>query len=907
MNDSSLNLISPPFTPFEYPTDEFAPPPPPKVYKPSKLEILWRKVCELVAKIWEKICFWKSDFLLSTSGRMELKRERLIWQTRAKGERQRRKIQRQDSKGPVIVHEPPADLPPQESPLSDMCTFFEKFSGILVNQCLYKEKIESKEKEGVKGTAHQWKEDIIDEIKQLPESVNALKIIPTILDKLFPSQNWHTNSSQPTQPPNFFPDASTFFNTFAQLLKKGKLNKYLEEIKKQINSTFEEDVQTILQKNTKTIALYLSSRLAELLKALPCSPPSKKDIKHIDAFIELLKTIVKHVEGWLKANETQKRREKQIPQSKNDAQLECKTPAQVEAKKEAREQLERVKECGSEENYLNEVFHGQFGEAKSEICHPVVKKCISSHDEAERSRLIEEYVEDLVEKLIPYFLPKQNIELPDGPKFEIDGIPIKLPENFEKISRQLENIFTLVIDTEYANGKKITYRDKENFKNDILCFAKTYALDRTHNLIKGAIKKGLIILIEKLSNKDCLDKLAADNIFPALIDKIFESWVRGTVEKNVSRVDQHFHEITKAKHAVFHTKKELITTLNDLLKEKPVDFQFTEQDIGQIAKDLSKDTSILKDPTKFKLRVKSRLSEKIGCKSKNFPLKENEIDQVSDLFYKIADAKSKAIRHKIDLHDKVYNYMKNRDNDFKLDEEGVDKKKFIELSKLVFSEIYHHLHMTFVRDKPEKVPKKSEINKELKNYFKPANVPDQPLYGDLVRNILDYATNGDIHMLVEKQGFVKGAATKVLVGAAKLTNNVFPSISQSCSSSMARITCSYDLLVSSSVEAASRTLLTEKEVYEVFLKPEPPPEEREKIRKQTRLTLEKNIRKISALTRDTLKLVPLIPTLSSEKITGLIRHLFDNLFSRPEINKSLLLNAFDVIDRNLSESAQSIK
>lgn len=194
---------------------------------------------------------------------------------------------------------------------------------------------------------------------------------------------------------------------------------------------------------------------------------------------------------------------------------------------------------------------------------------------------------------------------------------------------------------------------------------------------------------------------------------------------------------------------------------------------------------------------------------------------------------------------------------------------------------------------------KNEVNTELKNYFNLEKVPDQPVYGRLVSNLLYKAANVGIDTLFQNPNLIKRAAVKLGI----VSSYVISKISESFCIAMQKITCSHDFIVTSSVEAAKRTLLDADKVYEVFFNPEPSREGRKKIQKETEQRLKQNILRISILTRDTLKLLlPGFCLLSSVKISELIGDLFDNLFCRPEINKSLLLNAFDVIDSNLAEA-----
>src|SRR5690606_18582595 len=106
---------------------------------------------------------------------------------------------------------------------------------------------------------------------------------------------------------------------------------------------------------------------------------------------------------------------------------------------------------------------------------------------------------------------------------------IQLPENFKSIEDQLMEVFKITLETG-------VFKDKENFKQYSTILFKVILVELLQNQVKAEVTKWIRSYVNTLCSQNYLDELAGHLILPALVDKIFESWTRATINRYPDKI-----------------------------------------------------------------------------------------------------------------------------------------------------------------------------------------------------------------------------------------------------------------------------------------------------------------------------------------------------------------------------------
>ncbi|MFQ5753036.1 MAG: hypothetical protein ACE5HI_13680, partial [bacterium] len=276
---------------------------------------------------------------------------------------------------------------------------------------------------------------------------------------------------------------------------------------------------------------------------------------------------------------------------------------------------------------------------------------------------------------------------------------------------------------------------------------------------------------------------------------------------------------------------------------------------------------------------------------------ELNTDLIAPFFHKMIESKD-VLEGNQELLDTLHTLMKKAVIDFKLEKASIGKEKFKTIVQPIITEIFTNLMLALKKEDPVKSHTEKEIKARLKEYFKTNPVPVNDIYGKLTMNALF------------RIGNFGGTWTETILGWLQKR------ISKSCSIAMHDVSKDYVIFVSSTVEAASQTLLSPEKVRELFFDPEPGPEAVEKKQREIKGKLLSNIKIISTLIHDTLYrslesgtggffTKHAIP--KSTKLEGLITDIYHKLFSRPLLNNNLLMRAVDVVDRSLGKAVENME
>ncbi len=850
-------------------------PPPPKISIPTSLEIAWQKVCNFFRKIWSMICFWETD----TKFKLTDRQIKLI--ERAK-DQQKLFDKKKDPKD-VVKLETVKSLPeltqqkpfqpeyPQDKDLKNFCIFFENFSQILMLNCVNDEKIKpglpSLKKEVLEGieNVNKWVDVIVnlknsaaplfknfgnleDPLltilaqqlfqvllqplsheanprhvleKALSQRIHELKgkkeiteeqceklisfINPT-LRWLFNSNNWLLNSPHPILLHNFLADTINFLDSFSKLNKQGSLTEIIGEIKKQIEITFDADIQKLLQLNTKPVANILSNRLSELISNLPFQ----------DSFNDLFDILNDHLEGWIQADNYKKEQALMITNAKHDVELQATSAEEVQKKQAAKELLKEVNSAGSEIIYLDQAFHEAF--SKSSACPPQIQKLFSPNREKSISKIDDEIYEHIIEEILSCILPPELVKLPDGSHVEISGIAkivnaIQYPEN-------LDNLFNLIDKVVERVMKDGEFKDEENFAKYFQTLRRVVITQLIHQRVKELLKDGLINLFKKLIHKENLDEFLGDLILSPLIKIIFLGWVRASLSL----------KDTAAKFA---------PGFLPFLEETP----------------------------HFKICL-------------------------------------------FELINNLYDFMKERTQDFNLIEAGFSKEAFRELIEPLILEIITNLLQRLKNDNPLKKITQYEVQSALQKYLTESNVAPNPRYTKIIMNALFSIGNFKLPGLnFTFPGFDKPLDETVI-------NWMKNSITQQASNSFHQISTSYHPSISSLVDAGNKYFLNPEILKKVFFPAKLTSKEQEQKKKSVQETLQANIRRISSLSHDAIyrslesgtfgsMIKGFSPTTTT--ITDTISSVFNKLMSSPALNKSLLVKITGLVEKSLKSAVEKQK
>ncbi len=600
--------------------------PPPK--EPAKTgPSLVQRIVAKIKKICNRLCFWRNDSPFNLSG----KQIRLIRQATVD-----RKLQEEHTVK-VIKEAKPKELPKpyqprvQEEPtLAKLSTCLQDFADLLVNDCAKEEIIDpllpglKKSLQEIVSELKNWNSafkeirghaaPLIQKLKKLDDPAITLVIqqlihstlqgegnesekkdifreglkiklkklkndkvinqelhdkaddhIDPILNWLFHSNNWFLNSKQPVNLHHFISDSFRYLDALISTIDQDGLKDQLAEFKTFIENDLDDAVSELLEINTPLISEFISGRIADLIEHLP----------YTETYDELLQAIISQMEGWKAADKECDEQKNLIEDSRKAVRAHAANSVEVAKQSCAIKLLSIIDRDGGENAYLEKEFHRAF--ANHSACHSKISQWINATNDHERIKHLNELFNHLIDELIPHFLPKDKIQLPEGIHVDLCGITrifslIELPDSLKTLKKLVNELFETVLD-------KSDVQDKENFRNYFFVFGKIVISEVIHNRLKDEIANQLKNLFERLSNKDYIDYLFSKNILPILIDKIFEGYVRALIERKSAIVTVHFHAMVEGEIDICAIEKDLLDYLYGIVQQSLIDFSMDDTGI----------------------------------------------------------------------------------------------------------------------------------------------------------------------------------------------------------------------------------------------------------------------------------------------------------------------------------------
>lgn len=619
----------------KYDLDIFLPLPP-EHPDPSPFEIAWKRVSDFFRKMWNLIRFGHVE----TEFKLTERQIKLIKQVKASKEEYKVKAEPSLSntyKEPAKVQREPGSKPyipsyPEEKTLGDFCEFLENFSDVLVRKCVYNEQISPQIGDWKKTAAMQVDQikstvdlivnlknsaapffkqlgalddpaltimaqqllqiilqplaneqnasralelSLIKRIKELKENneiteEQSLKIsdyIKPTLRWLLNSSNWLISSPHPIQLHNFMADSLNFFDSFSSLNKQGLLDSQLAEIKHLIDKKIFDDIPQMLKLNTKPIANIISNRLSSLIANMPFK----------ESFNNLLTLVIQQMDGYIEAEAKRKQLAALIANAKHDLQLIPKSQADVLIQQAAKKIVDKVKEKGGEEHYLDAKFHKTF--AKHEACHPQINKLIHAETKQTTQKVRDEIFDHIIDEIIPCILPPGQAEMPDGSQLEVSGVAkffdaVQYTENFDELTLLADKMIDTILDA----GK---FNDKDNFKKYYKSLKDVILTQFVNNKLKEQIKDSLESFFDKFTLKSVLDEMIGEHILPSLLKMILGASVRASLDENTSKLASIFHKFLDPENNFNLCMLELKETLYQIMEARKVDFNMEEAGISK--------------------------------------------------------------------------------------------------------------------------------------------------------------------------------------------------------------------------------------------------------------------------------------------------------------------------------------
>lgn len=596
----------------------------PKPIKPT----LCQRIGSFVKKIWNHLCFWQNNSPFNLSGRqIKLIRQEKVDRTLS------------EVHTVTVVKSKPKELPKPYQPgvqkkptLFRLSEFLESFTQFLVNECALEEVInpalpdlkdslleivselkkwnitfknlrdnaapllqklkklddpiitlvaqqllhlilqgegdEAEKKETLKTQLKTNLKQLKDKNVISDEHCNqADDLIDPILNWLFHSNNWLLNSKQPINLHHFFSDTFRYIETLITEIDNDKLADQLAQFKKFTENDLESAVNKLLELNTQPLTAFFFGRIADLIEHLP----------YTETFDEILKMLIKQMEGWKAANDQCKEQKALIDASQKAVTAQPANSLDVAKKSTAMQQLSFVEKDGGEEPYLENKFLRAFTDQP--VCHEKVSQWINTPTQHEQQTHLDELFLGIVDELIPHFLPLDKIQIPEGANVDLNGIArigslIQLPDSLKEIQDLGLQLFEKILE-------KSEVKDKENFRNYFNVFGKTVMTEVMHNQIRHELKLKLKDLFQRLSNKEYIDYLFSKYIFPYLIDLTFDGYVRAYIDKKSSIIAVYFHAMFEGEKQIGIINQGLLDYLYEEIKNDFMDFSMDDANISK--------------------------------------------------------------------------------------------------------------------------------------------------------------------------------------------------------------------------------------------------------------------------------------------------------------------------------------
>lgn len=394
----------------------------------------------------------------------------------------------------------------------------------------------------------------------------AVDYLDPILMWLYHPSNWMVRSTHPVNFHHFISDSFRFLDTLSGQISNGSLNNFLRKILDFVSDEdFEDQIKEIFELNTKPITQLMGNRIADIIEHLPYS----------ETYSLILKKIVLQMEGWIAADQARSEQEKLVEDAVKANKAHATNVREIERQRAAQQLLDLVSADGSKENYLHNEFLRAFSQHRS--CHELLKKIIDA-DSAELSEKMRHQIyKEVVESLFPVFLPNKKRVLPHGLEIDVNGISeiiaqLSFPEKVEVLKSEAMDEFEKILQMSKV-------KDKDNFRIYFFALLHIIAVETSHKKIKNLLAEGLEKLITRLSTKEYLDYLASEYIFPSLISKILEGFVRTHINRNSSEMAKAYHEVFENDLDMNKDSLPLLNLLYEDIQKQLIDFDMEEAGI----------------------------------------------------------------------------------------------------------------------------------------------------------------------------------------------------------------------------------------------------------------------------------------------------------------------------------------
>jgi len=399
----------------------------------------------------------------------------------------------------------------------------------LILQQLLKHYIQS-DKETVKA-------ELLDNLRAQKQTGNideqkynkAVKFLDPILTWLYHPNNWIVRSTQTVNLHHFISDSFRFLDALSAKIREGELADFFEKILSFIDEDFDAQIKEAFELNTKPVTQLLSTRLADIVEKLP----------YTEAYDQLLSKIVEHMEGWTYANRVRNEQEKLVDDASKADSAHATNVSQIERQQTAQRLLDLVRADGGREPYLHNEFLRAF--CARDVCHPTVGKSVEAANPEEEEKIDLKFYEDLIENLFPVFLPKMKRVLPHGLQIEVNGISdiinkLVFPDKIEELREEAVSVFEEVLESSQV-------KDKDNFREYFFALTHLVIVEYIQFKVKHVLSLELHKLFKRLASKEYLDYLIVEYIFPSLLEKTLEGFIRTHIERNSSQIGSAFQII----------------------------------------------------------------------------------------------------------------------------------------------------------------------------------------------------------------------------------------------------------------------------------------------------------------------------------------------------------------------------
>ena len=830
-----------------FPTIKLKPLPPSKVVKLSTLEVVWRKVRDFIKWILRTIFFWKSpsDFRLN---KRKIARIQEILTRRHSLEKKKVEVIPPQGPRPIDLEKTPPRLPlvvPKDKTLQGLCTFLEDFADVLIPNCLYEKKI--------KPAAPKWKESTIKHINELPQWTSLLVNTRNSIKSLYD----HVSQID-----------SSLVTFVAQgvlkalLLAAGEEQTARENINKHLNDFFSKlvDTEEINPEQHEKILSLAKNAVDWLYDSnnwlINSNHPADlhKLLSDGMTFIDSLNSCLVDSEHPL--NSKLDEIKKQITET---FEADIKDFLHLNTKVVVAQLSWRLSELISELPFEN-AFKDVLKEALSQT-----EGWISSNKEQKKDRsLLNDAIKESKRK------PKTAAEV-------------------EK-QRNADDLLNTVT----KDGGEEAYLEQQfllSFAEHAACNKKIKELIEEQDPIK---KKKIEEEICQEIAKHLLDHLLPEETislpdgtqigisgFGPLLDKI-------SLSENFKKLERCCEEafdivVKNGKFIAPDNFKKYVFVLTKVISAKYIQRRAHDALTIGLMKFLDKLSSKEYLDELFGERILAALINKT-FQARARQTMESKTKKLAPYFAEIIKSTDPTAATNEKFLAFLYTDMSKNQGNFKFDFAGIDEKKFDEILTPVIVDIYQFL---IDKEKVTNATTEKEMTEKLDNYFKTTHVPNNPDYGSIIMKLLTEV----------------GDHGGVVVWLAKNFYSLEHRISQASSNGMHNVSRSYHVIVSSIVSAASETFLNAAHVSQTFFGDPLDLEAAKMKRAETQKNLAKNIKNLSALTHDTLyPIVGWTATPSTATFEQQITKIFNNLFTRPTLNKSLILQVWKTLHEGFQTS-----